>query len=77
MSTHNLEEDVIMDKSNTLARAMAILNEGGILIFGSYEYKAAAGWISSMINEMGPERTLEKIRYTKARLIAETKEASL
>lgn len=31
----------MMDKSDALVQAMAILNEGDILILGSHEYKVA------------------------------------
>jgi len=66
----------MMDKSGALVQGMAILNEGGILMFGSYEYKAVMKWVSSMIDELGPEGALEQIKETKTLLYAEIEETS-
>ncbi|BBO77914.1 hypothetical protein DSCW_53310 [Desulfosarcina widdelii] len=58
-----------MSKSETIFKAMILLNEHATLLPGTYEYQALSDQISLLIDELGQKKALEQVRRDKALLL--------
>lgn len=60
-----------MSKSDVISKAMILLNENKTLLPGTSEYDALFEQVSSLIDQLGPEKALEQVRRAKSLLLQE------
>ena len=62
-----------MNKFQAMIRALILLDEDGLMVPGSPEYRMARKMIAHKIDRLGPDTALEQIKGNRAHLLAQVK----